>query len=148
MSNEDARVTMKRCGRRKENWNCNWTEWLPLPSPGDWADPILSLGPTLLPMLSCDGHKCGETQILSRPNRSHCFSCTFLYLFPGVFISLIYSPNYDQVEISAASCCLQTHHGVSVESQMEDLRHNAHLYVLCWVVALLWTSVPSSVKWR
>lgn len=67
---------------------------------------------------------------------------------PGVFISLIYSPNYDQAEISSASCCLQTHHGVNVESQMADLRHNTHWYVLCWVVSLLWTSVPLSVKWR
>lgn len=67
---------------------------------------------------------------------------------PGVFISLIYSPNYDQAEISSASCCLQTHHGVNVESQMADLRHNTHRYVLCWVVSLLWTSVPLSVKWR
>lgn len=68
-------------------------------------------------------------------------------LSPG-YLSASFTPNYDQAEISAASFCLQTHHGVSVESQMEDLRHDTRSYVLCWVVSLLWTSVPSSVKWR
>lgn len=54
------------------------------------ADPILSLSPNT--ELAHEGHKFGETQILPWPNRSPCFSCTFLYLFPrGIYQPHLFS---------------------------------------------------------
>lgn len=54
----------------------------------------------------------------------------FCTSFPEVFISPFYSPNYDQAEISAASCCLQKHHGVSVESPEWKTSVVTHMHAL------------------
>ena len=85
VSDEDARATVKRCvwhgGGRKTRTATGQNDCLcPLLGTG-WSH---SLSPNT--ELAHEGHKLGETQILPWPNRSHCFSCTFLYLFPqGIY---------------------------------------------------------------
>lgn len=91
------------------------------------ADPILSAPTLSWPMKDTNLGRLRFFPGQTDPTVSPVHFCTS---FPGVFISLIYSPNYDQAEISASSCCLQTHHGVSVGSQMEDLRHNTFICAL------------------
>lgn len=74
-----------------------------------------------------EGHRFGETQILPWPNRCHCFSCTFLYVFPrGIYQPLLFPKLWP----SRNFCCILLSPEASWckcrKPWMEDLRCNTH----------------------
>lgn len=94
-----------------------------------WAHPLSLSQPHLTPKMEFahEGHRFGETQILPWPNRCHCFSCTFLYLFPrGIYQPLL----FPKLGPSRNFCCILLSPKASWckcrKPWMEDLCYNTH----------------------